>query len=104
VILPSEYEAFGLVLLEAMAAGTPIVASAVGGVPEVLAQGRVGRLVPYGDQGALAGALRELSDDAPGTLQRVRAATEHVRAYDWSVAADRHRALYREIVDRSPRR
>ena len=47
LVLPSEWEAFGLVLLMAMAAGTPIVATAVGGVPEVLDHGRAGLLVPY---------------------------------------------------------
>jgi glycosyltransferase involved in cell wall biosynthesis len=98
LVLPSEYEAFGLVLLEAMAAGTPIIATTVGGVPEVLDQGRAGRLVPYGDAGALAQALRAVDDDGEGTGRRVRSATERVRAYDWSVATDRHRALYREIL------
>jgi D-inositol-3-phosphate glycosyltransferase len=97
LVLPSEYEAFGLVLLEAMAAGTPIVATAVGGVPEVVEGGRAGRLVPYGDPGALAEALREVSEDAESTRRRVGAARAWVQNYDWSVAADRHRTLYREI-------
>ncbi|MGA9839404.1 MAG: glycosyltransferase family 4 protein [Thermoplasmata archaeon] len=100
LVLPSEYEAFGLVLLEAMVAGTPIVASAVGGVPEVLDAGRVGRLVPYGDIDALANALAEVLDDVAGTRRRVGLGTERVRAYDWSVAADRHRDLYREVLGR----
>jgi glycosyltransferase involved in cell wall biosynthesis len=100
LVLPSEYEAFGLVLLEAMAAGTPIVATAVGGVPEVLDNGRVGRLVPFGDVGALSAALRAVHEDPVATQQLVRAATQNVRGYDWSVAAQRHRALYQEILAR----
>ena len=66
VVLPSEYEAFGLVLLEAMAARVPIVASAVGGVPEVLENGRCGRLVPYGDVEAWTRALSEIDDRCGG--------------------------------------
>lgn len=100
LVLPSEYEAFGLVLLEAMAAGTPIVATAVGGVPEVVDGERAGRLVPFGDPTALADALRAVTDDAEGTARRVRAARERVRSYDWAVATEHHRALYREVVGR----
>ncbi|EQD72073.1 Glycosyl transferase, group 1 domain protein, partial [mine drainage metagenome] len=99
LVLPSEWEAFGLVLLMGMVARTPIVATAVGGVPEVLDGGRAGRLVPYGDPDALAAALAAVSDDAAGTRRRVDRAAERVRGYDWSVAADRHRALYRELAD-----
>jgi glycosyltransferase involved in cell wall biosynthesis len=100
LVLPSEWEAFGLVLLMAMAAGTPIVATAVGGVPEVLDGGRAGRLVPYGDPAALAEALREVVDDPTGAQTRVRAGRERVREFDWSIAAERHRALYREVAGR----
>ena len=100
LVLPSEYEAFGLVLLEAMAAGTPIVATAVGGVPEVVDGERAGRLVPFGDATALAGALRAVVDDAAGTERRVRTARERVLRYDWSVATEHHRALYRELLGR----
>lgn len=100
LVLPSEWEAFGLVLLEAMAAGTPIVATSVGGVPEVLDGGRAGRLVPYGDAAALAAGLAAVLEDPAGTQQRVRFASERVRGFDWSVSAERHRALYRELVGR----
>lgn len=100
LVLPSEWEAFGLVLLEAMAAGTPIVASAVGGVPDVLEGGRAGRLVPYGDPSALASALRSVLEDAPETERRRVSARERVAGFDWSVTVDRHRALYREVAGR----
>jgi len=97
LVLPSEWEAFGLVLLEAMAAGTPVVATAVGGVPEVLDGGRAGRLVPYGDPVALAEALRAVIEDAPGTARLRTAASERVRGFDWSMTVERHRSLYREV-------
>ncbi|HXW67189.1 MAG TPA: glycosyltransferase family 4 protein [Thermoplasmata archaeon] len=98
LVLPSEYEAFGLVLLDAMAARVPIVATAVGGVPEVLDGGRVGRLVPYGDPAALAQALRDVRDDADGTRARTLAASEWVTRYDWSVAIERLRSVYRAVA------
>ncbi len=98
LILPSEYEAFGIVLLEAMATGTPIVASAVGGIPEVLDHGRRGRVVPTGDADALAAAIESVEDD-PATTDRLRAAgSEAVPAYDWSLAVRRLREVYREAA------
>jgi len=98
LVLPSEWEAFGLVLLAAMAVGTPIVATAVGGVPEVLDGGRSGRLVPYADPTALATALRNVLEEPGPTRDRVRAGRERVRAFDWAVSVERHRALYREVA------
>jgi len=98
-VLPSEWEAYGLVLLDAMAAGAPAVATSVGALPEVLEGGRSGRLVPYGDAAALAEALRATIEDHDATRRLVTAATERVRGLDWSVSADRYRDLYREVVE-----
>ena len=98
-VLPSEWEAFGLVLLEAMAAKVPIVATAVGGVPEVLDGGRAGRLVPYGDAEALASAIRDLVSDPARRAQLTDAGARRVSGLTWDRAAERHRALYRELVD-----
>jgi glycosyltransferase involved in cell wall biosynthesis len=97
-VLPSEWEAFGLVLLEAMAAGRPIVATAVGGVPEVLEHGRAGRLVPYGNARDLMGALDELASDPSLAEPLVRAGRERVAQLTWNRAVERHRALYRTLV------
>ncbi len=78
--VPSRAEPFGLVLLEAMVRGVPLVATAAGGVPEIVRDGREGMLVPPDDAEALAGALATLLDDpalgarlAAGAKRRVGA-------------------------------
>jgi glycosyltransferase involved in cell wall biosynthesis len=76
-VLPSRSEALPNALLEAMAAGLPVVASAVGGILEVLEDGKTGLLVPAGDSQALAGALSRLMADA-ALAERLGAAA---RAY-----------------------
>jgi glycosyltransferase involved in cell wall biosynthesis len=62
-VVPSTREGFGLAAAEAAAAGLPVVATAVGGLPEVVADGVTGLLVPAGDAGALARAIVRLLDD-----------------------------------------
>jgi glycosyltransferase involved in cell wall biosynthesis len=62
-VLPSLSEGFGIALVEAMAAGCPVVATAVGGIPEVVQTGRTGVLVPAGDSNALTDALADLLKD-----------------------------------------
>ena len=74
--LPSRQEGFGIVLLEAMAAGVPIVAARAAAIPEVVPEPECGRLFPPGDAGALAQTLRELLGDA-GQRQRMAAAGRH---------------------------
>jgi glycosyltransferase involved in cell wall biosynthesis len=64
LVLPSRREAFGMILLEAMAAGTPVIASNSGGPTEIIRNGESGLLVPEGDADALAGAIRWALDDA----------------------------------------
>jgi len=100
LVLPSEWEAYGFVLLEAMAARTPIVATAVGAVPEVLDHGRLGLLVPYGDIPALSEALGAVVDRPEEARGRVDAGWRHVQTLDWSASAERFRALYREVAGR----
>lgn len=97
-VLPSEYESFGLVLLEALAQGTPVVASRVGGIPEFVPDGAAGRLVPPGDPDALARAFLELWEDEAvrvrwGTYGR----TQVVPQYTWDRVVDRLLEVYEGV-------
>jgi phosphatidylinositol alpha-mannosyltransferase len=97
-------ESFGMILTEAMAAGTPVVASDLDAFRRVLDSGRAGSLFPVGDALALAGALADLLDD-PGRRALLAArAGEVVAAYDWPVVARRVLEVYHLAVEASPQR
>jgi glycosyltransferase involved in cell wall biosynthesis len=97
--VPSRQEAFGRVLIEAMAARVPVVASAVGGIPEVCADGFTGLLVPPDDPDALAAALARTLTDTGATAARVRAAATDVQArFDIRVHATRVQAVYDAVL------
>jgi len=77
--LPSLWEGFGMVLLEAMAEAKPVLASRVGSIPEVVDEGRTGLLVPPGDEDALASGLIELLEDRPKARALGRAGQDRQR-------------------------
>jgi len=80
VVVPSRQEAFSRVLIEAMATEIPVVATRVGGIPEVCTDGRTGLLVPPEDPPALAHAIMATLNEPEATKSRVRAAAEDVRS------------------------
>ena len=88
LVLPSRAEPFGTVLAEAMNAGTPVVATRVGGLAEVVDDGVTGRLVEPGDPQALAGAIREVlaAGERMGAAGRERATRWHADVYAQRVA------------------
>ena len=99
VVLSSVHEGLGLVLLEAARRGLPAVATRVGGVPDVVADGDTGLLVPPRDPPALAAAMQRVCDDRAlrariGEAARARAAAHH----DPARCAEAHARLYRDVV------
>lgn len=101
-VLPSEREAFGLVLVESLAAGTPAVGIREGGVPEILDDPRVGVLADSAEPGELAAALARGLD--LGRAENARAACrEHARRWDWEAVAPAFDSLYAEAVGRGKR-
>jgi L-malate glycosyltransferase len=94
-VLSSDREGLPIAVLEAMAAARPVVSTAVGDLPEVVQDGRTGRLVPAKDRAALAAALREVLSDA-ALAQRMGAAGRAVVEQHYAVRhmVARHEALY----------
>jgi glycosyltransferase involved in cell wall biosynthesis len=102
--VPSRQEAFGRVLVEAMACRVPVVATAVGGIPEVCADGFTGLLVPADDPDALATALAATLTDAAATAGRVRAGAADVAArFDIRTHAARVHAVYDSVLEATQR-
>jgi alpha-maltose-1-phosphate synthase len=100
-VCPSEYEPLGIVNLEAMACGCAVVASAVGGIPEVVTDGITGLLVPPGDENSLAEAINVLIKEpgraaALGARGRERAVTE----FSWDKIATQTAGLYAQLAVR----
>jgi len=99
IAVPSRQEAFGRIIIEAMASRVPVVASAVGGVPEVCIDRLTGLLVPPDDPDALAAALAATLTDTAATAVRVQAAAADVsERFDIDVHAERVHALYDVVL------
>jgi phosphatidylinositol alpha-mannosyltransferase len=91
-------ESFGIVLVEALAAGTAVVASDLDAFRRVLLDGEAGRLVPVGDGDALAEALIDVLEDDTLRQRLATAGTQAVARYDWSVVADEIMRVYETVA------
>jgi phosphatidylinositol alpha-mannosyltransferase len=92
-------ESFGMILTEAMAAGTPIVASDLDAFRRVLDGGRAGMLFPTGDAEALTRTLADLLDDAPRRVELAACARTVVEAFDWRSVANRVLEVYATAIE-----
>jgi D-inositol-3-phosphate glycosyltransferase len=101
-VIPSHYEPFGLVAIEAMACGTPVVASAVGGLKFTVISEETGLLVPPHDVGKFAHAIgRILTDDLWARKIRKQAATRVQQNFSWTGVAIQLSDLYRRLLAQS---
>lgn len=99
LVLPSEYEAFGLVLLEAMAQGTPVVSTRVGGIPEFVEDGRAGHLVPPASPEALKDAIERLWSDPVAARKMGEFGRDTiVPRYSWDRVVDQLEPVYQEAL------
>jgi glycogen synthase len=118
-VCPSIYEPFGIINLEAMACGTPVVASAIGGIPEVVEHNRTGLLVPLEPKSALefdpidpekfsrdlAAAVNSLLEAPERMKEMAERARERVeKHFSWTSIARQTLEFYRELIENSGRR
>ncbi|HEY2957431.1 MAG TPA: glycosyltransferase family 4 protein [Actinomycetota bacterium] len=97
-VLPSRVEPFGIVVLEALRAGRPVVASARGGAKEIVRHERDALLADPLDVAQLAGAISRLLDDRDLARRLAAAGRERVGRFDWSAVADGYRRVYRSVA------
>ena len=103
VVLPSRYEPFGMVALEAAAAGAPLVASTAGGLGEVVVDGTTGLSVAPGDTEGLVTAVRRVLDDPASARRRASAARSRLATdFDWTRIALDTAAVYAATRRRPP--
>ena len=88
LVLPSEYEAFGIVLLEAAAARTPVVAARVGGTSEAMSEGKNGLLVDYSDPKSLSEAIFTILDDDKLSKELGSFGRDFAKNFSWSNIVD----------------
>ena len=94
-MLPSHYEPFGIVALEAAAAGTPLVTSNIGGLGEAVINGQTGVSCPPRDIPALAAAVCSVLDDPAAAQRHARAARERLTSdFDWQTVANETAQVY----------
>ena len=99
VVVPSRYESFGLVAVEAMASGTPVIASRVGGLAYTIEDGVTGLLVKQGDIAALASAIDGLLTDDEGREEMYERCVATASRFSWSSVVDQIEHVYRRLAD-----
>jgi len=101
VVMPSHYESFGMVALEAMACGTPVIASQVGGLAFLVRDGETGFVVPGNDIQSLANRLMELIKDKELRNKLGNKSTEYAQMYAWETISTKMIEVYNQILQKS---
>jgi glycosyltransferase involved in cell wall biosynthesis len=98
-VLPSAYEGFGISIIEAMAAGRPVVATAVGGIPDIVVHGETGLLVPPADPAALASAVDTLlTNPRKAATFGARGRERASERFSIEAVVRRHAELYESLL------
>jgi D-inositol-3-phosphate glycosyltransferase len=98
VVMPSHYESFGMVALEAMACGTPVIASQVGGLGFLVQDGQTGYTIPAEDPGTLAEKLTALLEDHDLRQSMGQNAYQYAQGYDWRLIAEKIIVVYETLI------
>src|SRR5438128_997612 len=98
-VLPSLFDSFPIAILEAMAAGLPVIATRVGGVPEVVLDGETGLLVEPGDPKRLASAIEMLASDASARRNMGKQGRARAQLFSWEDVIARTWRVYQEAVN-----
>jgi D-inositol-3-phosphate glycosyltransferase len=102
LVMPSHYESFGMVALEAMACGTPVVASQVGGLAFLIQDGITGFHVPDQDEDALCDRLTRILGDSSLREKMGRAAADYARSYSWQKIVQQVNKTYEQLLEKVP--
>jgi D-inositol-3-phosphate glycosyltransferase len=98
VVMPSQYESFGMVALEAMACGTPVLASEVGGLAFLVRDGETGFTIPAGDPDALAARLSAIINNQDMRQCMGEQAANLAQGYDWHIIVEQIMQLYKDVI------
>jgi D-inositol-3-phosphate glycosyltransferase len=101
VVMPSHYESFGIVALEAMACGTPVIASRMGGLAHLIQDGQTGFTIPMQDPNALAEKLRLVFVDTELRARLSAQAVDYAQGFRWESITQQIHQVYQEMISPS---
>ena len=97
LLLASENESFGRVLVEAMGSGTPVIATAVGGIPEIVRDGQEGLLIPPGSPEQLANAIKQLLKEEDLRMRLAQAALRRADSFGLDLHIQNMLSIFNEV-------